>query len=193
MTIKSLYRKPASKIVSGGAVGKRSKKIIGCEQCNHMELHSLPAGITAANTDPATAAILKKASPIKTGDTCPRCACPTLRVYDSQAEFSRAQELKILLSKGIITDLCFQVSYPLHAVSFATGKKEKVITYIADFTYNLVDKNPASKQPLLIDSLPTYTFVVEDVKPRGILTDIFVLKARHFKVEYGFPITIVEK
>jgi hypothetical protein len=160
------------KRVSGNAIGSRSKKIIACEQCNFMVIHSPASKTTNPNPESKPGDFLP-GSKFKTGDKCPRCSGPFLRLFDSQAEFGRAQELKILKSKGYVTDLRYQVAYPL------TCNNKVVAKYIADFVY--------------FDTL-TGNEVVEDVKPKGgLVTDVFILKKAMFEACYDRPIAIVER
>lgn len=86
--------------------------------------------------------------------------------FASQAEGKRYRELKLLEKVGKITNLRLQERIPLMANSV------KICTYVADFAY-WVNREP----------------VVEDVK--GVLTDVFKLKARLFYANFGYDITIV--
>jgi Protein of unknown function (DUF1064) len=105
----------------------------------------------------------------KTGAQCPRCAGP-VRVFDSQAEFTRARELKLLEAAGEVSELAYQVKYPL------TVNEQHLCFYIADFTYT--DKDG--------------TFVVEDVKNKAMaVTELALHKMRHFELEYGFEVSVV--
>lgn len=94
--------------------------------------------------------------------------------FDSKAEYARWVELKLLAKKGEIKDLQRQVPFALYARSYILGddKKCEVGKYVADFTY------------INSDGL-----VVEDVK--GVITPMFRWKAKHFAIQYGFPITVV--
>lgn len=146
------------KIASGGHI--KAKRIAGCECCNFMEL------ITTLNS--------KK---LKTGSTCPRCDNPTVRVFDSKAEFTRAMELKNLQSEGKISHLKYQPVFPLTA-----GPDDTFLyDFVADFSYD----EPSG-------------FIVEDVKgSRGsgknkvpIITDVAKMKIAHFEAQYGIPVRI---
>jgi Protein of unknown function (DUF1064) len=160
------------KRVSGNAIGSRSKKIVACEQCNFMVIHS-PASKTANPNPESKPGDFLPGSKFKTGSVCPRCDLPLLRLFDSQAEFGRAQELKILKSKGYVTDLRYQVPYPL------TCNGRVVAKYIADFVY--------------FDTILSKE-IVEDVKPKGgLVTDVFILKKAMFEACYDRPIAIVER
>ena len=155
--------------VSGSQLGKNAKKITGCESCNFMEM---------------------KKPEHKTGAQCPRCGNPTLRVFDSQAEFQRACELRLLRDKGLISDLSFQVRYPLTVYPNDTidgtdghnsGEAQHLCFYIADFTYRDLSKAADGDG-----------FVVEDVKNKSmVVTEIALHKMKHFELQYGIPVTIV--
>lgn len=176
--------------VSGNAIGRNSKRILGCENCNFMQLHSPPPKSKLPASPPLPSTSTSTNSPsqpvtMSTGDKCPRCNLPCLRVYDSQAEFGRAQELKLARNSGLITDLQFQVPFALHAIS-PDGKKVHLYKYVSDFTYYIP---PSRSAP---DAKPVY--IVEDVKPKGgLVTDVFMMKKKHFEAEYGIDITIVER
>jgi hypothetical protein len=158
--------------VSGNAIGAKSKKIVGCEYCNFMAINSPSKEQNNPNPESKPEDFLPGAK-FKTGSVCPRCSLPLLRLFDSQAEFGRAQELKLLQKSGQITGLKFQVPYEL------TCNGIKVATYISDFVYNDAATNKE---------------IVEDVKPRGgLVTDIFILKSKMFKACYGKDIYIVER
>jgi hypothetical protein len=160
------------KRVSGNAIGAKSKKIIGCEYCNFMVINSPSVKSSNPNPESKPEDFLPGAK-LKTGDACPRCALPKLRLYDSQAEFGRAQELKLLQTKGYITDLKFQIPYELSCNGI------KVCSYISDFVYT---------------DTSTDIEIVEDVKPKGgLVTDIFILKRKMFRACYGKDILIVER
>jgi hypothetical protein len=93
-----------------------------------------------------------------------------VRVFDSQAEFTRARELKLLEAAGEVSELAYQVKYPL------TVNEQHLCFYIADFTYT--DKDG--------------TFVVEDVKNKAMaVTELALHKMRHFELEYGFEVSVV--
>ena len=149
------------KIASGGHI--QAKRMIGCEYCNFMEL---------AN---------KGKAQFKTGDNCPRCASPTLRLYDSKAEFKRAQELKILRDNDKISDLEFQPKYPLHVVG--PDKNEiHIYDFVPDFQYYDIEKEDT---------------IVEDVKGqsggKAIVTDVAKMKISHFEAQYGKKVLITKR
>ena len=86
--------------------------------------------------------------------------------FDSAGEARRWSELELLRRAGKITDLKRQVSYTLY------GKGGTAVTkYRADFVYVEGGKT-----------------VVEDFK--GVKPAIFKLKAKLFRDNYGFDITV---
>lgn len=101
--------------------------------------------------------------------------------FDSRAEARRYGELKMLEDLGQIEDLLVHPSIPLHAPDLtAPGSKDAydykpVARYEPDFSYT--DKS-------------TGAHVLEDVK--GAITDIYKLKRRWVKVEYGIDIVEVQ-
>jgi hypothetical protein len=147
-----------------------------------MHIHTAPK---ASAVDPNTPYVAPEVAKLKTGSVCPRCALPKIRMFDSQAEFGRAMELKLLVRAGVIENLEYQVNYPLHVVD-KDGRKVKIYSYVADFTYTELPSDQST------EDAPHFT--VEDVKPLGgLVTDVFEMKRKHFEVEYGFPIKIVER
>ena len=92
--------------------------------------------------------------------------------FDSKAEARRYVELRALEQAGAITELRRQVRYPL------TAHDVKIGHYVADFVYVRGDVVRGDG-----------TEVVEDVK--GIETQLFRWKARHFAAEYGREIEVV--
>ena len=168
MTIKALKASKPQHIrhytkVSGAQLGRNAKKLTGCESCNFMEM---------------------KKPEHKTGGECPRCKNPTMRVFDSQAEFGRACELRLMRDKGLISNLSFQVRYPLSVTNKGTGESRQLCTYIADFTYEEPAPTP--------DDPDATKFVVEDVKNKSmVVTEIALHKMKHFELEYGVEVTIV--
>mgnify|MGYP003599244217 CR=1 FL=1 len=151
--------------VSGGQVARTTKKMCGCDNCNFMELH-----------DKAIRPV-----PLKTSDECPKCKQLTIRIFDSQAEFSRAQELKMLQANGNISDLKYQVRFDLHTIN-VDGKKVKLFAYVTDFTYT----EPCADTPEVDD------FIVEDVKG-NVVTEIAAIKMKMFEIEYGIPVRITKR
>lgn len=90
--------------------------------------------------------------------------------FGSKLELSRWQELEQQRDLGMIEDLRAQVPFPL----MVNG--EMVGSYVADATY--VDKTTGRK-------------IVEDSKGRE--TDLFKWKAKHFRIQYGFDISLIRK
>ncbi len=92
--------------------------------------------------------------------------------YDSQKEYNRAQQLKLLLKAGLISDLREQVSFLLiPSQTNGEGIKEKPVRYIADFVY--IDKE-------------TGLTVVEDTK--GVRTPEYVIKRKLMLQVHGITI-----
>lgn len=82
--------------------------------------------------------------------------------YDSRKEYHRAQQLKLKLKLGLISDLREQVSYLLiPSQTNDKGIKERPVRYIADFVY--------------IDNATGET-VVEDTK--GVRTSEYIIKRK---------------
>ena len=92
--------------------------------------------------------------------------------YDSAKEARRAQELRLMLKAGIISNLREQVPYELiPAQKNEYGKViERAVIYKADFVYD--DEKGKT--------------VVEDVK--GVRTKEFVIKRKLMLYEYGIRI-----
>lgn len=89
--------------------------------------------------------------------------------FDSKREAARYVELKLLLANGAIADLELQPAFELQPGfrDARTGRKERAITYIADFRY--------------ID-VATGRAIVEDAK--GMKTAVFQLKRKLFLRAY---------
>ena len=85
--------------------------------------------------------------------------------FDSKGEAERYLKLREMQNEKKIINLKMQQKFPLEV----NGKK--VCDYIADFTYTEHGE-----------------FIVEDFK--GVLTDLFRLKAKLFEAIYGFKIRI---
>lgn len=92
--------------------------------------------------------------------------------YDSRKEAQRAQELRLMLKAGIISNLREQVPYELiPAQKNEYGKViERAVVYKADFVYD--DEKGKT--------------VVEDVK--GVRTKEFIIKRKLMLYEYGIRI-----
>lgn len=88
--------------------------------------------------------------------------------FDSQREYQRWCELKIMLRAGEIRDLHRQVSYDL------TVNGVRVARYVADFVYTTVGN----------------VTVVEDVK--GVRTGVYMLKRKLMRAIHGVDIREVK-
>ncbi len=97
--------------------------------------------------------------------------------FDSKGEFCRWLFLKDAQKRGVIYDLERQVVFDLSI------DKWHICDYVADFTYRV---SPPVGQPRDLKIEP----VVEDFK--GVLTDVFKLKAKMFRAIYGYPIRITK-
>jgi len=93
--------------------------------------------------------------------------------FDSLAEAARYQELCLLEAAGEIGMLKVHPRYELQpAFTDASGKRQRAITYEADFEYQ--DRSEI-----------VWRTVVEDVKGgRGTQTAVFKLKAKLFRFKY---------
>jgi len=80
--------------------------------------------------------------------------------FDSMKEAKRYQYLKLLERSGEIRELVLQPKFILQEGFIYAGKKERAITYTADFEY--VTKSGA--------------LIIEDVK--GMKTDIYKMKRK---------------
>lgn len=92
--------------------------------------------------------------------------------YDSKKEYYRAQQLKLWLNSGLISDLREQVAYlliPSHINS--EGIEERPVKYIADFVY--IDND-------------TGQTVVEDTK--GYRTPDYIIKRKLMLHVHGITI-----
>lgn len=83
--------------------------------------------------------------------------------FDSAKEARRYSELKILLRAGEITNLRLQVPYELIPSQTGGLRKERPLTYIADFVY-----------------MQNGTEIIEDVK--GVRTDSYKIKRKMMKL-----------
>lgn len=92
-------------------------------------------------------------------------------VFDSKREAARWVELRRQAMAGEITDLQRQVPFDLTVFDSQHPERgfQRIGTYVADFTYR-----------------HEQTLVVEDSK--GMKTDIYKWKKKHFELEYGFKI-----
>lgn len=86
--------------------------------------------------------------------------------FDSMGEMQRYFVLCDMADRGEIKNLKRQIKFPLSC------NGHHICDYIADFVYDL----------------PGGEHVVEDYK--GVMTDVFKIKAKLFMINYGFKITI---
>lgn len=103
--------------------------------------------------------------------------------FASKSEARRYVELKDQASRGLIEDLKLQVPFPLYSCAVyanpdAPTQAIKVCDYRADFTY-WREEEPGA-----------LTYIVEDTKG-GPLTPLFRLKAKLFRLNYGYDIRVV--
>ena len=105
--------------------------------------------------------------------------------FHSKAEHRRWIELKLLLRAGEIYHLTREMPIPLHAIS-----GDIVGKYRADFVYSMEPEEPFSNDGTLFFEAWA---IVGDGKGGKMRTALYKWKAKHFKAEYGFPITEVEK
>jgi len=154
--------------------------LVGCEglKCQFMMADS----VNKANHK--NAKVPEDAPMLKTGSICPLCAQPTVRIFDSRAEFQRAQELKMLVKAGKIKNLEFQVRFPLYVQSF-NGKQTLLYTYVSDFCYVEYVTNDD------VEFMEHY--IVEDVKNKNVISDIAATKLKHFAIQMGFEVRIVTR
>lgn len=90
--------------------------------------------------------------------------------FPSQPEAKRYAELRLQENNGLIRSLELQPSFPIDVNGV------KVCTYRADFAYRKGGER-----------------IVEDVKPKGFMTDIAKLKIKLASAAYGVEIKIVER
>lgn len=90
--------------------------------------------------------------------------------FDSLAESRRYQELQIMQRAGLISRLTCQPAFELAPAFTHNGKRERAITYVADFQY-------AEIASMLV--------VVEDVKSPATRTALYKLKRKLFLAKYG--------
>lgn len=88
--------------------------------------------------------------------------------FDSKLEAARYSELLVLERGGFISALTCQPKFVLQEAFEHNGKKERAITYVADFKYLDTDTNE---------------WIVEDAK--GKRTEVYKLKRKLFLVKYG--------
>ena len=93
-------------------------------------------------------------------------------VFASKAEAKRYAELKLLERAKLIRDLKVQPRFPL------VVNEVLVCTYVADFSYVLPD---------------TEKTVVEDVKSKATITDVYRVKVKLLAALHGITVTEVMK
>lgn len=93
--------------------------------------------------------------------------------FDSMIERDRYYFLSAMQREGKIKNLQCQVRFD------CVVNKEKICTYVADFTYQKI-----------FSTSPWLTDVVEDVK--GMVTPMFRLKAKLVKAIHGIEILVVK-
>lgn len=91
--------------------------------------------------------------------------------FASKRESARYKDLALASIAGRISDLQRQVRFDLHAPN-----GDVVGRYVADFTYRLVAPGLATDGQMF----------VEDAK--GVRTQLYIWKKRHFEAEYGLTI-----
>lgn len=89
--------------------------------------------------------------------------------FDSQGEYKRWRELKLLERAGVIKNLQRQVTYELLPKQEYKGKTIRSVKYIADFVYEQDGEE-----------------VIEDFK--GVRTDLYLLKKKLMLWRYGIMI-----
>jgi len=92
--------------------------------------------------------------------------------FDSNREYERWCELRLLERAKRITDLQRQVKIPLQDGFTLNGKRYQPITYVADFVYTRDGET-----------------IVEDAK--GYKTDVYQLKKKMYAFRYGKEINEV--
>lgn len=94
--------------------------------------------------------------------------------FDSKKEATRYCELKQLERAGAIKELRLQPRYILQEKYEINGRKERAITYIADFEYYDNEKQK---------------IVVEDVKSPATKTQVYRIKKKLFEKRYNIEVT----
>lgn len=80
--------------------------------------------------------------------------------FDSEKEYARWCDLKLLEKAGVIKDLKRQVPFELQPAFYHKGKRIQAIKYVADFTYTDEDGN----------------YIIEDSK--GVRTREYIMKQK---------------
>lgn len=97
--------------------------------------------------------------------------------FDSKKEAERYKELKLLEKQGKIKDLETQPKFLLQGKFRCRGKTHREISYYADFMY--VDCETGDK-------------IVEDVKSKATITDVYRIKKKLFLNLYGDKLIFFE-
>ena len=111
--------------------------------------------------------------------------------FDSIGERDRYVYLLSEQEAGKIRNLQRQINFPLTSI-----RGEHICFYVADFVYEVAIANDAvfkeqMPQRVEVNEYLSWVRVVEDFK--GVITDVFELKAKMFKACYGFDITITRR
>lgn len=114
-----------------------------------------------------------------------RMVCPhTGEKFDSQSEYARWQELKLLEMSGQIRNLCRQVRYPLACegrpilLRSARYKNGRQMVYVADFAYEEWRKDDMPEAM----GMERWHVVTEDRK--GYETPLGKAKIAFFEAQY---------
>lgn len=101
--------------------------------------------------------------------------------FDSKKEARRYDALALMLRAGDIWDLRLQADFTLQeAYTTPEGERIRAIRYKADFVY-------MRKSPLTGEA----EMVIEDVKSRGTVTDVYTMKKKMMEERMGLSITEV--
>ena len=106
---------------------------------------------------------------------CEVCGRMDFHSVQSAGEAARVSTLILMQEKGKITELRFQVPFPLYAAKPTTSGQcvpIEVGRYVADACYKRDGKS-----------------VIEEMKPGGIMTDLADWKLRHMRAQ-GYEILI---
>ena len=104
------------------------------------------------------------------------------RVFDSQAEARRYDQLALMLAAGEIADLRMQEQFTLQeAYIDERGNRVGAVRYVADFTY----------RPVLEDGKKGEK-IVEDVKRPATRTDKYKIKKKLLRERFGIDIREVD-
>ena len=95
--------------------------------------------------------------------------------FASKAEAKRYGELKLLKKAGKVSDLTLQPRFRLSVIGL-WGQAVEIGAYVADFRYFHYGEPDAPG-----------VLVIEDVK--GMKTDMYRWKKKHFEAQYGIRIT----